>query len=134
MWHLVQRDSGNIAICNWYLPPGRSLEELHSFRQELEEISGLADSIIVAGDLNIHHLSWLRYSREDTPRGRELRDICGTQGLYERVGKPTRGEYLLDLVLNNNSDVKTRLGPKLIDHSSILVTVPDMIEVRELPP
>ena len=75
MWHLVQRDSGNIAICNWYLPPGRSLEELHSFRQELEEISIQADSVIVAGDLNVHHLSWLRYSREDTPRGRELRDF-----------------------------------------------------------
>ena len=64
MWHVVQRDSGNIGICNWYFPPGRSLEELHSFRQELDDISALADSVIVAGDLNTHQLSWLRYSRE----------------------------------------------------------------------
>ena len=134
MWHLVQRDSGNVAICNWYLPPGNSLEELQSFKEELEEISILADSIIVAGDLNVHHKSWLKYSREDTSRGRELRDICSHQGLFEKVGKPTRGEYLLDLVLSNNVEVKARLGPKLADHSAILVTVPDVIEVRELPP
>ena len=29
------------------------------FNEELEEISEVTDSIIVCGDLNVHHMSWL---------------------------------------------------------------------------
>ena len=76
IWGLVQRDSECVAICNWYLPPGNSIEEIDSLRQELEEISDVADSVIICGDLNVHHTSWLEYSNGDTPRGRSLKDVC----------------------------------------------------------
>ena len=57
LWCLVQRDKGDIAICNWYLPPGNSREEIDCCRDELTEMSNLAESIIIAGDLNTHHKS-----------------------------------------------------------------------------
>ena len=74
-WHLLHRDSGSIGICNWYLPPASSLEKIDSIRQELHEVSEQCDTSIVLGDLNIHHKSWLQFSREDTAGGRHLQEI-----------------------------------------------------------
>ena len=128
----MQRDSGCVAICNWYLPPGNSIEEVDSLRQELEEISDVADTLIICGDLNVHHTSWLQYSNGDTARGRSLKDVCDSHGLREMVGRPIRGLYLLDLVLCSHANVKINLGPKFADHSSVLVKVPDAVETRNL--
>ena len=86
------------------------------------------------GDLNIHHRIWLRHSRENTSRGAKLKEICDGAGLRQLIREPTRGDYLLDLVLTDYADVKVTLGPKIADHSALLVTVPDAMESRELPP
>ena len=51
------------------------------------------------GDMNVHHKEWLRFSNSTTPEGRALYDVCLRFGLEEKVRKPTRGPYLLDLVL-----------------------------------
>ena len=42
LWCLVQRDSSCVALCNWYLSPGDSLEEIDSLRADLDEIRLLA--------------------------------------------------------------------------------------------
>ena len=34
LWLLVQRDSGCIAVCNWYLPPGNNLREIATFKKK----------------------------------------------------------------------------------------------------
>ena len=96
-WHLIQRDTDSLAICNWYLPPGDSLHEIESLREDLTEIASHADTILIAGDLNVHQKSWLKYSSRDSIRGERLKDISENFGLKQFVDKLTRGEYLLDL-------------------------------------
>ena len=44
LWHIVQRDSGNVAICNWYFSPSGDLSEIDSLKSEFEEISRHADT------------------------------------------------------------------------------------------
>ena len=96
MWHLLLRDSGCIAICNWYLPPGATLEEIESLNSELAEVTQVAHTCVLTGDLNVHHRSWLRFSREDTTRGRHLKEICDNYGHRQLISQSIRGEYLLD--------------------------------------
>ncbi len=48
--------------------------------------------------------------------------ICNRHLLVEKVGKPTRGEYLLDLVLSN-LDVQTSVLPKVADHSMVVAVL-----------
>ena len=55
---------------------GLSSEEIASFKHKLKESSHIADSVIVVGDVNIHHRPWLRCSSEDIPRGKYLKDVC----------------------------------------------------------
>ena len=90
------------------------------------------DYVAVVGDINTHHKSWLRFSREDTPRGAKLKHVCDTHGLKERVRKPTRGPYLLDLVLTDHPQIDVVIGAKIADHSSLLLHVPDSFEERTM--
>ena len=51
------------------------------------------------------------------------------------VKKPTKRQYLLDLILCSHLDVKiVKEAPKITDHSSVLVKVPDVMETRHLEP
>ena len=46
------------------------------------------------------------------------------QGLDEKVGQPTRGNYLLDLVLSDmGPDLKCKVLPGVSDHKAVLGTV-----------
>ena len=55
-WHLLHTDLGGIAIVNWYRPGAAPLSHIESFAAEYEQYCHQCTSIIVAGDLNIHHL------------------------------------------------------------------------------
>ena len=134
LWCLILRDSGTIALCDWYLPPGSSLAEIESLGSELADVSAKADTIVVAGDLNVHHISWLRFSNGDTTRGRHLKDICDNYGLRPNFFKPTRGNYMLDLCLTNSSSISTEVLPRIADHHALLVNIPDAVETRVLEP
>ena len=53
----------------------------------------------------------------------------------ERVGKPTRGDNLLDLVLSDlDAELKCEVKPGISDHESVLGTVhfkiPDLLRLR----
>ena len=51
--------------------------------------------------------------------------------VVDQRGLPvTRGDYLLDLCLSSQGDVRVKLGPKIADHSSLLIVVPDSMEER----
>jgi len=134
LWCLVHRDTGSMAICNWYYPPGASLSEIASFETEVAEMSKVADEILVVGDLNVHHKSWLRYSSSDTPRGRLLKELCDGAGICQLVNEPTRKEYLLDLVLSNRSDLKVSVRNQISDHKCVSVLIPDTMETRKFAP
>ena len=96
--------------------------------------SSIADEIFIVGDLNTHQVSWLRFSNGDTQRGRMLKEVCDDFGLRQFVSQPTRGEYLLDLVLGSSNNLKTKICAQMSDHASVLVEVPDAMELRNLPP
>ena len=83
--------------------------------------------VILAGDMNIHHRVWLRYSRENSSIGEKLWNISREEGLKQMVRVPTRGEYLLDLVLTDVGDMtKISVLPNLADHCVVCI---DMIVV-----
>ena len=96
LWHLIQRDTGDIAFCNWYFSPSGEASELETLRTELKEMSGLAASVMIFGDLNVHHASWLRFSNGESQRGRILKEICDCYGLRQYVDRPTRGGVFVD--------------------------------------
>ena len=99
-WLLIQRDSGSIAIANWYRPPGEETC-MDALRSEFDQASSQADDVIICGDLNIHHRRWLRHSNGNTDLGEQLRTFSEEKGMSQLVKEPTRGEYPLDLVLTN---------------------------------
>ena len=80
---------------------------------------------IIVGVLNVHSQRWLVHSASGTtPEGTALSSFCDPYGLEEKVKKPTRGKYLLDLVLTDlDSDLDCEVLPRLADHSLVLVTV-----------
>ena len=93
-----------------------------------------AEFVLITGDLNIHHKSWLKYSSDDTSRGQTLRDICGMFGLKQMVKAPTRGEYLLDLVLTSHPKCVAKVGPQVSDHNCVIISLPDSLETRSFTP
>ena len=76
IWLLVHTDLGSIAIGNWYKSPSADDDHITSFRTELSTLQSEVIGTIVAGDMNIHHSKWLRFSNANTPQGALLKDIC----------------------------------------------------------
>ena len=91
------------------------------------QISG----IILGGDLNVHHKRWLRFSREDTRIGSELKIFCDFYGLNQLVREPTRNEYLLDLVISDIAGSSVKTLPSIADHKAVLMhlKLPEIAEI-----
>jgi len=70
--------------------------------------------------LNCHHVRWLRFSSNISPEGKCLERCCLENGLHQAVKEPTRGEYLLDLVLTDLDEVTARVLPCIADHHGVL--------------
>ena len=63
-----------------------------------------------------------------------MKEICDSYDITQIVKTPTRGEYLLVLVLSSHADIKVKIGPKIADHSSLIMHLADSLEVRRLAP
>ena len=124
-WHTLHSDYGPLLICIWYRPPCYGeIESLHAFVSEWRSYSHNSVGTLVVGDLNIHQKSWLTHSSRNTPEGRLLAGICNSNGLAQLVRCPTRGKYLLDLVLSDLSrPPTTKVLQKISDHNAVLVSV-----------
>ena len=59
IWHLIQRDTGSVALCNLYFSRTADLSEISSLRDEMDQMLQLTDAIVIGGDLHTHHKSWL---------------------------------------------------------------------------
>ena len=80
--------------------------------------------VILLGDLNIHHTRWLQFSNSNTSIGDRLWDVCRDLGLKQLVAKPTRGEYLLDLVLTDAAALcKVEVLPEISDHRVVSLDI-----------
>ena len=71
------------------------------------------------------------HSRENTSRGKSLKDICDQYGLVQLVHEPTRGDYLLDLCLSSTGNSKVEVHSKIADHACVVIKEPDAIEIRK---
>ena len=79
-----------------------------------------ATGIILSGDLNIHHIKWLRFSNGNSQQGADLKAVCDQFGLQQLVDEPTRRDYLLDLFLTDMSRAKVNVGPCIADHKMLV--------------
>ena len=54
----------------------------------------------MVGDVNVHKARLLKFSNGESPEGLKLESVCGEHGHQQHVKSPSRGKYLLDLVLS----------------------------------
>ena len=108
-----------------------SFDGFSSLYDELEKFFNQVSGIILVGDLNIHHRRWLKFSRESTNIGAEMKTLCDFHGLIQMVKEPTRNDYLLDLVITDIGGSVAKVLPKIADHNAVLVKVPKLA-VKEL--
>ena len=69
----------------------------------------------------MHNTDWLTHSTSRSPEGLALQKVAEAHGFQECVRKPTRGKYLLDLVLSDiSSAITTSVVPGVSDHCIVL--------------
>ena len=123
-WFLLHTSHGPFVLAVWYRPPAYAeVASIETFHNELAQYRSQGLGTIVVGDLNCHHKDWLLYSHSVTPEGRALYNSCVTFGLEEKVKAPTRGDYLLDLVLTDVDCVSARVDAQVSDHCGVLASL-----------
>ena len=123
-WHLLRLDTGNIFIVNWYRSPSENEASIMSLREEILNHSVDSCGCIIAGDMNIHHKKWLKFSNADTPYGSMLKSICDEFDLHQHVKAPTRQQYLLDLCLSDIDRISVKTEAQVADHKALHISVP----------
>ena len=114
IWHYLHLDVGTIAIANWYRSPSGDDEQIVEFNSEIAELKDEVLGFIVMGDLNIHHRRWLKYSNDNSHQGSLLKQNCDDHAFKQLIHEPTRGEYLLDLVLTDLESCKAEITQKIL--------------------
>jgi len=124
-WHILHTDRGPVAVALWYRPPRASeIDTIRSLEAEMGMHCKDCVGRVILGDLNVHEKSWLKHSSGTSVEGRELHGLCASHGLAQFVDKPTREQYLLDLVLSDLGPlVKTKVVPGIADHSGVFCTL-----------
>ena len=124
-WFVVHSDRGAVLLGLWYRrPAANEIVSITSLYDELDKFGDGTIQTIILGDMNVHEASWLRYSDGTSLEGRELQAFSHITGLSERVGLPTRGDNLLDLVLSDlSNELKCAVKPGVSDHESVLGVV-----------
>jgi len=123
-WQMLHLGVGSLLICNWYRPPSSDDNHIQNFREELANHTPSCIGCIAAGDMNIHHKRWLKYSNSNTAQGDMLKCICNDYDLHQLVRSPTRFAYLLDLVLSDIEGGKASVSPRITDHRIIEAKFP----------
>lgn len=117
---LAHSDIGAYLIGAWYRPPAPGeVESIRALGAEWNELKHHVTGTIVVGDMIVHHKRWLRWSTRNSPEGEALPSSCVKAGWEQMVKGPTRGEYLLDLVMTDIEQMRHRILSKLADHALI---------------
>ena len=132
-WHVVHSNCGPLLLGVWYRRPCHAeVVSIESLDREIQEYGRDTMGTILFGDMNVHEVSWLKHSDGTSIEGRALRDVACSHGWEERVRKPTRGDYLLDLVLTDlGTAVKTKVLAGVSDHRIVLGTVDVAVRGQE---
>jgi len=123
-WHFLRLGCDTILLANWYRPGAIEHDAFQSLHGEVARYYSEVSGVFLAGDLNIHHKKWLKFSNADTPVGADLKTFCDSYNLSQLVREPTRNEYLLDLVLTDIPNCKTTVVHYIADHKGILTKLP----------
>ena len=130
-WHFLRLGEETVLVANWYRPGSSFHDGFKKLSDEIgaffHEISG----VVIAGDLNIHHKKWLRYSNSNTQIGTDLKNVCDYYGMWQAVKEATRNEYLLDLVLTDIQNSSAAVMPYIADHKGVWIKLP-FAEVLEM--
>ena len=122
-WIYVHTDHGPVLVGVWYRPPNKDAYFVESLTSEWLQLSRDAIGTIIVGDLNVHHLHWLKFSSHTAPEGTALYRFCSDHGFTQHVREPTREGHLLDLVLSDlEVPVPTVVLPKIADHGLVLAS------------
>ena len=106
VWLIIHSDIGPYLLGVWYRPPDPGeVASIRACEEEWQRLSLHVLGTILVGDLNVHHIRWLRYSSRNSAEGDTLREFCDRVGLRQVVREPTREEYLLDPALTDLDDV-----------------------------
>ena len=118
-----------VFLCSAYRPPSSdtSLFPLLSSSVDLILSRHNAAEIILLGDFNCHHVTWLNSSSTDNFGETMFSELIVGQGLTQLVKEPTRhatnsASSLLDLLLTNSPglhDVKVSVPLGTSDHSVV---------------
>ena len=125
VWLVLHADTGPYLIGVWYRPsdPGE-IDSIKAFDEQRQRLSVDALGSILVGDLNVHHVRWLRYSSRNSTEGELLRNICDSCSLRQLVREPTRGDNMLDLALADLDEVRCKVVSKIADHKGLELTLP----------
>ena len=120
----------------WYRPPAPgNISSISTLESELSLLRNDVIGTIIVGDLNCHHARWLYHSSSVTTEGCALQRFCMESGFQQIVRGPTRGEYLLDLVLTDMADsASAQILPKISDHKCVLARLHFSLDVHLTPP
>ncbi len=124
MWCILHTNVGAFLLGNWYRAPDAGDDSICSLPTELASLRDDVVGVILAGDVNIHHRKLLRHSRENSAIGERLWNISKEESLKQLVSDPTRGDYLLDIVLADVGDLlKVTVLPSLADHRVVSMDI-----------
>ena len=120
IWCILHTHLGGIVLGNWYRAPDAGSESIDSLTDELDELKQHGIGFLLCGDMNIHHQRRLHFSNGNTPLGNSMMSLCQQHALKQVVTSPTRGRYLLDLVLSDLAEFeKTTIIPAIADHGIV---------------
>ena len=109
------------------------VEQITSFRDEINRLSTGTVGTVLVGDLNVWHKTWLKFSPANSSDGNLLYDVAQEYGMKQLVKEPTHEHgNLLDLVLSSVPfAAHTSVTPKVADHNGVLVAfdVPGTSEI-----
>ena len=122
LWVIVHTNHGPFMVAVWYRPPSPGeVASVQSLSEDLARLRAGVVGTVVCGDMNVHHRAWLRNSSGNTREGEALQKVCPENALQQIVREPTRGEYLLDLVLTDVGGARASTLASIADHRMVQV-------------
>ena len=136
MWFVLHMDIGPVLLGIMYRPPSPgNIETISTLATELVLFRDDMVGTILVGDFNCHNIRWLRHSAGMTTEGKALHRFSMDHGLEQIVRDPTRGKYLLDLVLTDLGKAASAcVLPGIADHNVVLARFCFSLETFSCPP
>ena len=124
LWLIIHTDHGPYLLGAWYRPPVQGeMQTISSLEAEWLDHSSSALGTVIVGDVNVHHIRWLRHSDTNSAEGEKMRVFCSNHGFRQLMREPTRGPNLLDLFMTDIDDVKCKVVPAIADHGGGLASL-----------